>query len=135
MLPFVRPRRWRAGSITLSALFALLSGCQNHITGTPPDPPWYRLTERGREAAYRRSHPPPPESEAHKAWVDAIGEANLRWIECVHKSQLEPDPVDRARRIAACGAEASVVTRAADAAYERDKPPDRPDERPGRSGR
>ena len=61
-----------------------------------------------------------------------MGAANLREYECTSRAATEPDAVIREQKIAACVTEVLVATRAANEAYERDKPPDREDERLGR---
>ena len=117
------------------AVPAALGGCQNHITGSPPRPPWYRLTNEAREGAYSRAHPPPPEAAAHAAWARTIGAANLREFECHQRAAAEPDAAIREQKHAACVAEVLATTRAADELNERNRPADYDDERPGRAPR
>ena len=109
----------------------VLAGCQNHLTGAPPTAPWFRLTQEGREFAYRRAHPPPPPSQAFLAWSDAIGDINLKEYACAKDASAERDRDVRERKSAICGEQCRAATRAANEAYERVRPVGLHDERRG----
>lgn len=95
-------------------------GCFNHITGSPPTPPWYRLTKEGREQDERRTHPSP--MTPRDSWSAARVEALRRSNECSHLAATHPHAEDRMQMFAACDAERAAGLRAADEEFARTDP-------------
>jgi len=98
---------------------ASVGGCYNHITGSPPTPPWYHWTKEGRDAADRRARvPTTPEEIWNAARVAAITRSN----ECGNLAATHPHAEDRPAMFRACDAERRDAMRAADEAFLRSDP-------------